>query len=101
METVNELIEFLDKIPDDQWTGHVFEDDKKGVVKRCVAGHINHHLSGKATHQLGSKEPVALLCGKLGISRGLLVLANNNAYRDALPIKEAVLTHLRNLPQAI
>lgn len=101
MENIQVLIDFLDGIPGEQWIGGTFEREVDGITKRCVAGHINYHLSGNAFPPKGweydsNVEPAVPLLKKLGIERYELVVVNNNAHHERRDVKTAVITHLKS-----
>lgn len=98
MKTIQELIEFYEAIPEENWCLSYFEHTTpEGIVQRCVAGHINHHLCGKADPISvpldWEEEPARVLLDELGISRSWLVNANNYPTVENSP-KKSVLSFL-------
>lgn len=49
MNSIQELIDFAESIPEDQWlVGYFHENGKKSTIKQkaCFIGHLNFHLTG-------------------------------------------------------
>lgn len=103
MKTLEDLIGFLKEIPEEEWTGGQFETVTGGVTKRCVAGHINHKLTGDAYPQRfpwRDNEAASLFLKSLGVSRDSLVTANNLACRQGNSSKTSVLDYLQKHKEA-
>lgn len=96
METIQELIDFCEAIPEEKWCIGQYEITVGEVVKRCFAGHLNHHLTGRAAHRgCFSLEPALTIIQPLGLSREELVSANNFAQVDNSP-KQSVIKYLED-----
>lgn len=96
MKTIQELIDFCEGIPENQWCRSKFEIKKEeDLIQRCIAGHLNHHLSGNAHYSIpgSASEPCVKILRPLGIDRTILVRVNNSA---EVSVKGDVIKYLQS-----
>lgn len=103
IKTISDLRTFIEAIPEDQWTVDFLQEPN--TTKRCVLGHLNHHLTGNALLTTETDGTFNLI-DKLNIDWRQLVDANNgenivthNREERLIGIKKRVLHYLDEILQ--